>query len=122
MSRLQPQVRAAIEQIDESAWTTLIDYPSTSIAQIATGGDRSSAACEPSEEAAPPGTHSQRPERPGAPPRSASPTTPCATPNALAEQAELAYRRNVADWQATRPTKAGASATQGHASKEPSKG
>ena len=41
---------------------------------------------------------------------------------ALAEQAELAYKRNVADWQATRPTKAGASATQGHASKEPSKG
>jgi transposase len=41
---------------------------------------------------------------------------------ALAEQAELAYRRNVADWQATRPTKAGASATQGHASQEPSKG
>jgi transposase len=41
---------------------------------------------------------------------------------ALAEQAELAYKRNVADRQATRPTKAGASATQGHASKEPSKG
>jgi transposase len=41
---------------------------------------------------------------------------------ALAEQAELAYKRNVADWQATRPTKAGASATQGHTSKEPSKG
>ena len=41
---------------------------------------------------------------------------------ALAEQAELAYKRNIADWQATRPTKAGASATQGHASTEPSKG
>jgi transposase len=41
---------------------------------------------------------------------------------ALAEQAELAYKRNVADWQATRPATAGASATQGHASKEPSKG
>jgi transposase len=41
---------------------------------------------------------------------------------ALAEQAELAYKRNVADWQATRPAKAGASATQGHASREPSKG
>jgi hypothetical protein len=41
---------------------------------------------------------------------------------ALAEQAELAYRRNVADWQATRPTtNAGASATHGHASQEPSK-
>ena len=33
--RLQPHVRAAIEQIDESAWTTLEDYPPTSIAQIA---------------------------------------------------------------------------------------
>ena len=33
--RLQPQVRAAIEQIDESAWATLADYPPTSIAQIA---------------------------------------------------------------------------------------
>ncbi|UGS38316.1 IS1380 family transposase [Capillimicrobium parvum] len=33
--RLQPQVRAAIEQIDETAWTTLEDYPPTSIAQIA---------------------------------------------------------------------------------------
>jgi len=40
--RLQPAVRAAIEQIDESAWTTLDDYPPTSIAQIAetTLGDR----------------------------------------------------------------------------------
>jgi hypothetical protein len=33
--RLQPQVRAAIEAIDEAAWTTLDDYPDTSIAQIA---------------------------------------------------------------------------------------
>lgn len=33
--RLQPQVRAAIERIDETAWTTLEDYPPTSIAQIA---------------------------------------------------------------------------------------
>jgi hypothetical protein len=33
--RLQPAVRAAIEQIDETAWTTLEDYPPTSIAQIA---------------------------------------------------------------------------------------
>ncbi len=33
--RLQPAVRAAIEQIDEAAWTTLADYPPTSIAQIA---------------------------------------------------------------------------------------
>ncbi|HEY5144120.1 MAG TPA: IS110 family transposase [Solirubrobacteraceae bacterium] len=41
---------------------------------------------------------------------------------ALAEQAELAYKRTVADWAATRPAKAGASATKGHASKEPSKG
>jgi transposase len=41
---------------------------------------------------------------------------------ALAEQAELAYKRTVADWTATRPAKAGASATKGHASTEPSKG
>ena len=41
---------------------------------------------------------------------------------ALAQQAELAYKRTVADWTATRPAKAGASATRGHASKEPSKG
>ena len=33
--RLQPHVRAAVEQIDEDAWTTLEDYPPTSIAQIA---------------------------------------------------------------------------------------
>jgi hypothetical protein len=33
--RVQPHVRAAIEQIDETAWTTLEDYPPTSIAQIA---------------------------------------------------------------------------------------
>jgi hypothetical protein len=33
--RLQPHVRAAIEQIDEAAWQTLADYPPTSIAQIA---------------------------------------------------------------------------------------
>jgi hypothetical protein len=40
--RLQAHVRAAIEQIDEAAWTTLEDYPPTSIAQIAetTLGDR----------------------------------------------------------------------------------
>jgi hypothetical protein len=40
--RLQPHVRAAIEQIDETAWQTLADYPPTSIAQIAetTLGDR----------------------------------------------------------------------------------
>jgi hypothetical protein len=40
--RLQPHVRAAIEKIDETAWTTLEDYPPTSIAQIAetTFGDR----------------------------------------------------------------------------------
>ena len=40
--RLQAHVRAAIEQIDEAAWTTLEDYPATSIAQIAetTLGDR----------------------------------------------------------------------------------
>ncbi len=33
--RLQAHVRAAIEQIDESAWTTLADYAATSIAHIA---------------------------------------------------------------------------------------
>jgi hypothetical protein len=33
--RLQPPVRAAIEQIAEAAWQTLADYPPTSIAQIA---------------------------------------------------------------------------------------
>src|SRR4051794_5747317 len=33
--RLQPRVRAAIDEINESAWTTLADYPPTSIAQIA---------------------------------------------------------------------------------------
>jgi hypothetical protein len=33
--RLQPHVRAAIEQISEGAWQTLADYPPTSIAQIA---------------------------------------------------------------------------------------
>ncbi len=33
--RLQPAVRARIEQIDERAWSTLEDYPPTSIAQIA---------------------------------------------------------------------------------------
>jgi hypothetical protein len=33
--RLQPHLRAAIEQIDEAAWQTLDDYPPTSIAQIA---------------------------------------------------------------------------------------
>src|SRR5215217_4050220 len=33
--RLQPAVRAAIEQLDETAWQTLEDYPPTSIAQIA---------------------------------------------------------------------------------------
>jgi hypothetical protein len=33
--RLQPAVRAAVEQIDEHAWTTLEDYPPTSVAQIA---------------------------------------------------------------------------------------
>jgi len=38
---------------------------------------------------------------------------------ALAAQAELAYKRNIADWQATRPPKMGASATTRHASTEP---
>jgi hypothetical protein len=40
--RLQPSIRAAIDAIDQDAWTTLADYPKTSIAQIAetTHGDR----------------------------------------------------------------------------------
>jgi Transposase DDE domain group 1 len=33
--RLQPAVRAAIEQIPEAVWETLEDYPATSVAQIA---------------------------------------------------------------------------------------
>ena len=33
--RLQPAVRTAIDELDEQAWTTLADYPPTSIAQIA---------------------------------------------------------------------------------------
>ena len=41
---------------------------------------------------------------------------------ALALQAELAYRRNVADWQAARPAKTGASVTTGRASNQPSTG
>ena len=32
---MQPHVRAAVEQIDETAWQALEDYPPTSIAQIA---------------------------------------------------------------------------------------
>ncbi|MEY2516237.1 MAG: hypothetical protein QOJ89_3595 [bacterium] len=38
----------------------------------------------------------------------------------LAEHAETAYKRISADWTASRPTKAGAGATQGHASTKPS--
>lgn len=33
--RMQPRIRALIEAIPETAWTTLTDYPKTSIAQIA---------------------------------------------------------------------------------------
>lgn len=33
--RMQPHVRALVEAIDEDAWTTLEDYPQTSVAQIA---------------------------------------------------------------------------------------
>jgi transposase len=40
----------------------------------------------------------------------------------LSEQAEVAYRRLVADWQASDPTKMGAGATPGRASQGPSKG
>jgi transposase len=41
---------------------------------------------------------------------------------ALAAQAEQAYRRTITDWNATGPTKAGASVTPGRASQRPSKG
>lgn len=41
---------------------------------------------------------------------------------ALAAQAESAYRRTIADWQAAGPAKAGASVTPGRASNKPSKG
>ena len=41
---------------------------------------------------------------------------------ALAEQAQQAYERTVADWQAAAPAKVGASATPGRASQQPSKG
>jgi transposase len=41
---------------------------------------------------------------------------------ALSAQAELAYRRLVADWQASSPAKVGAGATPGRASRGPSKG
>jgi hypothetical protein len=37
----------------------------------------------------------------------------------LAEQAERAYERTVADWRAKRPAKTGASATPGRASSRP---
>jgi transposase len=40
----------------------------------------------------------------------------------LAQQAELAYKNTVRDWTATRPAKAGASATPGRASNKPSRG
>ena len=40
----------------------------------------------------------------------------------LSEQAELAHRRLVADWQASGPAKVGAGATPGRASRGPSKG
>jgi transposase len=40
----------------------------------------------------------------------------------LSEQAELAYRRFVADWEASGPAKVGAGATPGRASRGPSKG
>ncbi len=45
-----------------------------------------------------------------------------AAERALAQQAEDAYRRTIADWKATSPQKAGASVTPGRASHRPSKG
>jgi hypothetical protein len=54
------------------------------------------------------------------------PTWRCAKPNALAEQAELAYRNTVRGWHAAQTKKTtvevGASATTGRASNRPSKG
>ena len=59
----------------------------------------------------------------------AAPAARCSSPDsaeprrALVAQHEAAYRRLVADWQASRPaTKAGAGATPGRASQRPSKG
>ena len=40
----------------------------------------------------------------------------------LADQAEVAYRRTVADWQATQAKRKGAGATPGRASRGPSSG
>jgi transposase len=45
-----------------------------------------------------------------------------AAERALAQQAEDAYRRTIADWKAVGPAKAGASVTPGRASQRPSKG
>ena len=45
-----------------------------------------------------------------------------ATPNARSRTGRDAYRRTIADWQATRPPKEGASVTPGRASQRPSKG
>jgi transposase len=45
-----------------------------------------------------------------------------AAERALAQQAEDAYRRTIADWKAVGPAKAGASVTPGRASQKPSKG
>jgi hypothetical protein len=45
-----------------------------------------------------------------------------AAERALALQAENAYRRTVSDWQATGPSKAGASLPPGRASNRPSQG
>jgi transposase len=59
--------------------------------------------------------------KPGPKPDPVWNTSSDAAEKRLAEQAELAYRRSVADWQASRP-KAGAGATPERASQRPSKG
>ena len=59
--------------------------------------------------------------KPGPKPNPVWNTTHEAAERRVAEQAEAAYRRLVADWQSSGP-KAGAGATPEHASQRPSKG
>ena len=67
-----------------------------------------------------PGRRAARQARAERPTRSGRPTTDDAEKR-LAQQAEIAYRRFVTDWQATGP-KVGAGATPERASQRPSKG
>jgi hypothetical protein len=59
--------------------------------------------------------------KPGPNPTPMRPAGAAAAERQLAEQAEHAYRRLVADWKSSRP-KVGADATPGRASQGPSKG